>query len=367
MLYKGTNIDGLTAAVDGLEIRGQDLCRLIGELSFTESIVRLINGGESSAAHCREADSFLVDCLRRLETAPAMPGTTGTAGLAARLLALPPDFAGDVGIRAFELGGDLRLALAGAAILPAMAAQMLRTACASDAKAQAIPDGAGYVSALFQFITGRPTHSPAELAMLDALLVAWHGGFGIVTPTVLVPRVVAGTGAPALHALAAGVLAGGPRHIGASAEAFRFIAAIVDAVEAGVALEVAVADGITASVAATGLVYGMGHPLLEQDPRPHRLREVASILGDTLPLQVYDAAVANLRATRQLSPNVDMSTAAILLSLGVTDPEMATAVALGARAFCMVAHIAERRAKPAFGVDRATARFGFQQLDVNWL
>lgn len=368
MQYKGTDIDGLSSDMEGLEVRGTDLCQLIGRASFPEAILALLNGEPADAGQRRQADRYLLRCLQQLDAAPPCPaGLAGTAGLAVQLLALPHDFGGQPEPHVFRLGGDAGPALAGAAVLPALAAQMARTEAERGAVQRAAAAEHDYVSALFRFITGRAPRDAVELAAFDGLLVAWHGGFGIVTPTVLAPRVVAGTGAPPIHALAAGVLAAGPRHIGASAAAFRLMAGVVAAVTAGAALQAAVADAIAACGAATGLVPGIGHPLLEQDPRPQRLRMLADGLERRLPLLVYDEFVRAMHAAKNLGPNVDLSTAAVLLSLGVAEAEVATAVALGARAFCMLAHVTERQAKPAFGADKASARQGYARLEVNWL
>ncbi|MBN3801400.1 citrate/2-methylcitrate synthase, partial [Burkholderia sp. Ac-20392] len=59
------------------------------------------------------------------------------------------------------------------------------------------------------------TDAPAQAAM-DMLLVAWHAGFGYITPTVLAPRVAIGTGVTLTQAIASGFLASGPSHVGAA-------------------------------------------------------------------------------------------------------------------------------------------------------
>jgi citrate synthase len=90
-------------------------------------------------------------------------------------------------------------------------------------------------------------------------------------------------------------------------------------------------------------------------------------LGARPALRLYDGLCAKLEAERELRPNIDMMTAAILATFGVTEPEIAVGVALGSRSFAMLAHIQERRHKPAFGVKKSVAREAFKQLNVDWL
>ena len=191
--------------------------------------------------------------------------------------------------------------------------------------------------------------------MFDALLVAWHAGFGTLLPTIAVPRLVGSTGASAVEALAAGVLAGGKYLVGGSAESLRFLEAIQLAVLAGTDLERAVELQIARTLASGGVVHGTGHPLLVRDPRPARLRAVARQLGARLPLQIYDEVVERLVRAHDLHPNIDLASAAILLALDLTDGAVATGLAVGARAFCMLAHVAEQRAQPSFAIPGCSA------------
>ena len=77
-----------------------------------------------------------------------------------------------------------------------------------------------FTDALFHILLGEvPTDQQRKL--LDIVLVAFHGGFGLLPPTTLVPRLVAGTGVSVPQALAAGYLASGPFHVGAVEQAMK--------------------------------------------------------------------------------------------------------------------------------------------------
>ncbi|MBH9738017.1 citrate/2-methylcitrate synthase, partial [Burkholderia cepacia] len=59
-------------------------------------------------------------------------------------------------------------------------------------------------------LTGATRNDAPAQAAMDMLLVAWHAGFGYITPTVLAPRVAIGTGVTLTQAIASGFLASGP-------------------------------------------------------------------------------------------------------------------------------------------------------------
>jgi citrate synthase len=319
----------------------------------------------------KSAEEFLQQQLRHLLHAPRVfsevLATTGTAALARGVLAMSSEVRSESNI--YGLRGDLNQALACAAVMPVLAVLSASKASESDMRQRlfsVLERHGDYVSSLFEIITRRPA-SPAERRVLEALLVSWHGGFGVVTPTILALRVIAGTGATAIEALAGGILAAGPRHVGASAHALTFMLKLIDNAAQSGEDALALDQTIAAALDEHGLLHGMGHPLLDPDPRPVRLRELAHGLGARPALRLYDGLCAKLEAERELRPNIDMMTAAILATFGVTEPEIAVGVALGSRSFAMLAHIQERRHKPAFGVKKSVAREAFKQLNVDWL
>ena len=202
------------------------------------------------------------------------------------------------------------------------------------------------------------TDAPAQAAM-DMLLVAWHAGFGYITPTVLAPRVAIGTGVTLTQAIASG-FASGPSHVGAALEAMQWLAALAQSVPGGTgappaALDAAGRAAIDATLDAKRTLYGFGHPLFVADPRPPHMRARFAAQGfDGAYVTLFDAC-AQADARRSLRPNIDFLTAATLLELGVATPSWASASG-AARIAAMAAHAVERRRRPAFGVNSATAR-----------
>lgn len=206
-----------------------------------------------------------------------------------------------------------------------------------------------YTEALYHILQGRqPTEQ--ERKLFDLVLVAFHGGFGLLPPTTLVPRLVAGTGVSTAQAMAAGYLASGPYHVGAVEQAMKLYAAIADEFRAsGRAsstageLEQFAYESAKARLEGGETIGGFGHPLLRRDPRPVHLRRAVCDLQATGPyFDVYDGVSRCLQECKGVPPNVDGVTGAILLHLGLR-PEHGTGLFLLARSAAMLAHIVEEQ------------------------
>ncbi len=139
-----------------------------------------------------------------------------------------------------------------------------------------------YTEALFHILQGR-LPDELERKLFDLVLVAFHAGFGLLPPTTLVPRIVAGTGVGTAQAMAAGFLASGPYHVGAAELAMKMYAEIADEFfasrEAGAAatageLEQFAYEAAKVRLARGETLGGFGHPLLRKDPRPIHTRRV---------------------------------------------------------------------------------------------
>lgn len=208
---------------------------------------------------------------------------------------------------------------------------------------------ATFTDALYHILLGR-LPSAKQRALLDLVLVAFHGGLGLLPPTTLVPRLVAGTGVPVAHALAAGYLASGPYHVGAVEDAMRMYAKIYDAFQARQTtdatagdLEHFAADWVGDLIRRGETVAGYGHPLFRKDPRPTHIRRVLCDMEVASPyLDIYDGVVRGTAAHKPVAPNVDGITAAILLTLGC-NAEHGTGLFLLARTAAMLAHVIEER------------------------
>lgn len=206
-----------------------------------------------------------------------------------------------------------------------------------------------YTESLFHILLGR-LPDELERKLFDIVLVAFHGGFGLLPPTTLVPRLVAGTGVTTAQALAAGYLASGPYHVGAVEQAMKlyaeiaeeFFAANEDDATAG-SLEQFSYESALRRLEQGETIGGFGHPLLRKDPRPVHTRRIVCDLGADGPfLDVYDGIARCLREKKGVVPNVDGICGAILLHLGLR-AEHGTGIFLLARTAGMLAHIVEEQ------------------------
>ena len=208
-----------------------------------------------------------------------------------------------------------------------------------------------FTEALFHILHGR-LPDKTERQLFDVVLVAFHGGFGLLPPTTFVPRIVAGTGVSTAQALAAGFLASGPYHVGATEEAMRLYASVGARFQAeqGSSSEANAAqlEEYAYQFAAKRLeegktVGGFGHPLLRKDPRPsHVRRTLVDMKVDSPWFDIYDGIVRCMREKKGVPPNVDGITGAILLHLGFR-AQHGTGLFLLARAAAMLAHIIEEQ------------------------
>ncbi|MDN7591290.1 citrate/2-methylcitrate synthase [Burkholderia seminalis] len=387
--HRGTDIDGATLEPEALRVRDLDLNALIGATTFEGALAHLwFDVAPGSAAH-RTHEAAIGARLAAFAAALA-PGSAaqsvaadlGAAGVA-------PVFAAASGLlRDLD---DVTVRVAGPApddadldtmLLCAAAAPFLLHAAiegrpfAEDTGAgggRAMLDAAATQAQRMLVLTGATRHDAPAQAAMDMLLVAWHAGFGYITPTVLAPRVAIGTGVTLTQALASGFLASGPSHVGAALEAMHWLAALARSLPGGTgappaALDAAGRAAIDAALDAKRTLYGFGHPLFVADPRPPHMRGLFASRGfDGAYLTLFDACCAQADARRALRPNIDFLTAATLLELGVAAPSWGVGVGLGARIAAMAAHAVERRRRPAFGVNSATARRLLAAVPVGWL
>ncbi len=217
----------------------------------------------------------------------------------------------------------------------------------------------GYTEALFHILQGR-LPDPEERELFDIVLVAFHGGFGLLPPTTLVPRLVAGTGVSTSQALAAGYLASGPYHVGAVEQAMGLYSRIFEAYRAESEgrpktsgdLEQFAYDDISGMIDRGETIPGYGHPLLRKDPRPTHTRRVLCERGYQHPYyDVFDGVVRCMQERKGVPANVDGITAAILLRLGFR-VEHGTGLFLLARTAAMLAHIVEEQTDMPYQTQR---------------
>lgn len=213
----------------------------------------------------------------------------------------------------------------------------------------------------------RPT--PGELRVFEAVLVALtdHG----FTPSVIAARLTL-TGAPesVQGALAAGLLGGGSRFLGATEDAGRFLAAALTARTSGGEALPTTDDGwddlareaVRAAQAAGQPVPGLGHHLHRNgDPRTPVLFRIASeeeLFGPHLRLLDAVGRVHPELLGRTLPVNGAGACGAALCDLGFP-ADILRGFALLARAAGLVGHLAEEMRRPVgrdihTDVERAT-------------
>ncbi|KWO37401.1 citrate synthase [Burkholderia sp. MSMB1459WGS] len=384
--HRGTDIDGATLDPEALRVRDLDLNALIGATTFEGALAHLwFDVAPGSAAHrAHEAAlgarlAAFADALAPGSVGQSVAADLGAAGVApvfaaaSGLLRGLDDVIGRVrGPAPDDADLDTMLLCAAAAPFLLHAAIEGRPFAAGTAGRASLDAAATQAQRMLVLTGATRGDAPAQAAM-DMLLVAWHAGFGYITPTVLAPRVAIGTGVTLAQAIASGFLASGPSHVGAALEAMQWLAALARSVPGGTgappaALDAAGRAAIDAALDAKRTLYGFGHPLFVADPRPPHLRGRFAACGfDGGYVTLFDACCAQADARRALRPNIDFLTAATLLELGVAAPSWGVGVGLGARIAAMAAHAVERRRRPAFGVNSATARRLLAAVPVGWL
>ena len=188
----------------------------------------------------------------------------------------------------------------------------------------------------------------AQRRVLDSTLVAIaeHG----LVPSVVASRMTLAASPEAMQgAVAAGLLGCGSVILGASENAGKFFAEVVEVRQAGAGLDDAVGEVVGRYRAVKRPVPGYGHPLHKgYDPRAKRLIEVCEEVG--LAGQYIEIAWAVDRLLpeitgRNLRMNVSGAIPAVLLDAGY--PLLALkGVPLLARTASLIAHLLEEQSRP---------------------
>lgn len=381
MRYHGTDIDGVFLTPERLEVRGTNLNDLVGRFSYPQAVAHTLLGkaqtpdsaGAVEAVLAHSADTLAPDAPAiRLIRAAAAAGATPAQAVTAGLM-VPGDEGATAPDSTSIVYGGLTPAMAEGLHLVARLPLYLAAAIAgSDAEArrrleQARSTGGPYIRRIHALFLDGAVPEPWQTAVLEALFVAWHGGFGYLPPSVMMPRIAIGTGVPIRQALGAGFAAGGPNHIGACEEAIALLLECLGRASNG-DLPMVTDAAIAAVLDAGRKVPGFGHPLFRTDPRAPHLRSLIEEYGVSgmAPIVAYDAAVDSMQRRTGLPPNIDFASAALFIAAGVRTRAGGT-LALCARGAGMVAHMIERQAKPAFGVNSAMARKQIDLLPKNWL
>jgi len=190
--------------------------------------------------------------------------------------------------------------------------------------------------------------SDAQRRVLDSTLVAIaeHG----LVPSVVASRMTLAASPEAMQgAVAAGLLGCGSVILGASENAGRFFAEVVEARQGGADLDDAVREVVGRYRAVKRAVPGYGHPLHKgHDPRAKRLIEVceeAGLAGQHIEIAwAVDRLLPEITG-RNLKMNVSGAIPAVLLDAGY--PLLALkGVPLLARTASLIAHLLEEQSRP---------------------
>lgn len=369
--YRGTDIDGASLEPEGLWVRGKSLNELIGAVDFESALWHLWHEvfpePDQHQAICDRLTAFSHYLTSdppaiRAAAAAAHHGIDAVFATATGLMRGTEGMIADANLQSGNLhyrpwDDDFDQLLACIALAPyAMRAAIgNEVSTASQAKSHAIR---------ISLLLGVNADDDTAERVLNALLVAWHAGFGYITPTVLVPRCAIGTGVSLSQAVAAGFMASGPNHVGAALEAMQWLSTVADESDADAGA--AAVDAIL--IDKRGLLFGFGHPLFVADPRSPHLRALfRSWDFGGKHMALFDTVCARAKERKGLNPNIDFITAAALLDLGVQDARWGVGIGLCARIAAMAAHAVERRRRPAFGLNSATARKLLAAVPAGWL
>lgn len=182
--------------------------------------------------------------------------------------------------------------------------------------------------------------SANEKKMLNAVLVSFSGGWSFYPPVVMNSRLAASTKAPLVQCLAAGFCASGPAHAGAIEKAMEeFLDPLYSE------------KHIYEKLSKNEKIPGFGHPVVEKDPRPEILRDIArelDISGDAL--QKFDLTADILKKEKDIKANIDGVNGAILIDLGFKKPSFGPAMFLLGRFLSLTAHVIEEYENPPFHI-----------------
>ncbi len=363
MKYHGTKIDGPGFDPESLQVRGTDLNVLIAEKKFIDAVFHILTGSFPSTEEYGQLEAFFLASFRAVPLEHPLfthirqlsyITQNSIKGVIAGLLFDLDDICSSVYEKHPLPGLCSEKETAKGLFFIALLPLMLRAS--TDGKNNTITQPAAtgavsYTALAYKTLFSKDEVTENDLRIFEALLVAWHAGFGYLTPSVLAPRVIAGTGASANMIIMSGFIAGGPHHIGASEASFSLISGLASKNEAEI---IRLAED---HILAKNIIPGFGHPLFKRDPRADCLKSIWMKPGIATQSQsVYKQVTSLMEKHVHIYPNIDFITAAILVDFGVTDASLIPGVGLFARSVAIIAHAAEKKQKPPFGTNSTYAK-----------
>lgn len=218
-----------------------------------------------------------------------------------------------------------------------------------------------YMNIVYKLLPDGIDERVKDKVLFDKLLIALYAGFGVTTPSIILPRFSASTQADMSFNLIAGFTSAGLAHLGACREMMLLLKQL------GVLPNRQVNDELDRMLNQGYKIPGFGHPLFYTDPRTAVLHKLTATLLPGEPyLALYEKICKRMKTRYELTPNIDAIAATILSSLGVI-ADYGAVVFLFARLPAMIAHSIEKKTRPAFGFKRAEARERFVRFPFDWV
>lgn len=382
MLYQVTNIDGPTLEPEQLNVRGKNLNEIIGSFSYTGAVYHLLTGKIASQEQERTLDNYFVKAFLSLEPnhpviqvskLVAASGTSSSRAIIAGLMVEVEDILSRIikesDLAEIGLEKDASEGLYYFAITPLLLAYAISSVRQGENEElektlkNFRTKEVDYLTCIFQISSGKNFANEIERKLFNDVMVSFHAGFGFLTPTVMLPRGAVGTGVPIPQAIAAGYTAAGPFHVGACDKAMELFQSIHNSHRGD--LDEYTLTILSKMLADKTIIPGFGHPLFKADPRNAHLRKIIADMGyDSNFIRIYDIITNALINKIGIYPNVDSISAAVFLSLGIK-VNYGTGLFLCSRTSAMIAHLIEKKQKPAFGVRSETARQGLEDFHSN--
>ncbi|MEZ4714963.1 MAG: hypothetical protein R2851_02560 [Caldilineaceae bacterium] len=199
-------IDGPSLSPEMLIVRGLDLNAIVGTHDYVSAVYHLLTGEFPTTGAAAMLDRWLLDNLCRAHVDAPLPAqgraaaASGATPIGATVAALAvADGRGDVALPALpaDLGLELyRDGLYYFSLLPlfwatAVAAASEATADGANGAPPPLDDAHDYLDAVFILACGRHLETDAARTVFDAVMTAFHAGFGGLTPTTMALRTAA--------------------------------------------------------------------------------------------------------------------------------------------------------------------------------
>ena len=199
-----------------------------------------------------------------------------------------------------------------------------------------------FVDLLFLKLVGKkPARKDRELLLKTLVLTSM--GTGHDPPSVFVPKTISSITKDKRFALINGLIGGlttfGTHHLGA----------VYDVMNTYMELKQQnIKDYVTRKIENKEVIFGFGHPVYSNDPRPTLLlKKIRDYSSKNVHLKNYESLSKILFQEKRLRPNIDAIVALSYTTLGF-EPEHGVYLSFLARSLNMVCHISEEQVEKPF-------------------